>query len=130
MNTKNSGKLEKSRGILAFAYNTETTNYEIIAKQTLALASHTLGLPYTLITEKLRGSPEPELVIFPLTVIFPGLTESIWNGSADVAAEYLKVEINTSKMTRNGILILSGLIRDLDQFFIEGNAILGVKGQL
>lgn len=41
----------KSRGIVAFAYNTPTTNYEAIARQTLSVASRQLGLPYTLITE-------------------------------------------------------------------------------
>lgn len=42
---------EKSRGILCFAYNTDTTDYVSIAQRTLALASKTLGLPYTLITD-------------------------------------------------------------------------------
>jgi hypothetical protein len=49
---QNSKKLEKSRGILAFAYNTETTDYEAIAHKTLKVASNKLKLPYTLITEK------------------------------------------------------------------------------
>jgi hypothetical protein len=44
-------KLEKSRGILAFAYNVSTIDYVSIAKNTLALASHKLGIPYTLITD-------------------------------------------------------------------------------
>jgi hypothetical protein len=47
----NSNKSVKSRGILAFAYNTPTTNYEEIAHQTLTVASRRLDLPYTLITE-------------------------------------------------------------------------------
>ena len=51
MNTKNSKKLEKSRGILAFAFNTDTTDYVSIANKTLKLASQKLNLPYTLITE-------------------------------------------------------------------------------
>jgi hypothetical protein len=42
---------EKSRGIIAFAYNTDTTDYVSIAERTLKLASKTLGLPYTLITD-------------------------------------------------------------------------------
>lgn len=45
-------KLEKSRGILAFAYNVDTIDYVGIAKQTLDLASKKLGIPYTLITDK------------------------------------------------------------------------------
>ena len=49
---QNLKKLEKSRGILAFAYNTETTDYESIAHRTLAVASKILKLPYTLITER------------------------------------------------------------------------------
>jgi hypothetical protein len=48
---KNSKKLEKSRGILAFALNTETTDYISIAEKTLALAAKKLNLPYTLITD-------------------------------------------------------------------------------
>jgi len=52
MNTKSSKKLEKSRGILAFAYNTAATDYESIAHKTLAVASRQLGLPYTLVTDK------------------------------------------------------------------------------
>jgi hypothetical protein len=46
----NSKKLEKSRGILAFASNTTDTDYIGIAQKTLNLASKTLGLPTTLIT--------------------------------------------------------------------------------
>lgn len=49
---KISKKLEKSRGILAFAYNVDTIDYTVIAKQTLELASKKLELPYTLITDK------------------------------------------------------------------------------
>jgi hypothetical protein len=49
---KTSKKLEKSRGIVAFAYNVDTINYVSIAESTLSLASKQLGLPYTLITDK------------------------------------------------------------------------------
>lgn len=49
---KNSKKFVKSRGILAFAYNTATTDYEAIAHNTLSAASRRLNLPYTLITDK------------------------------------------------------------------------------
>ena len=49
---KISKKLEKSRGILAFAYNVDTIDYVSIAKQTLNLASKKLGIPYTLITDQ------------------------------------------------------------------------------
>jgi hypothetical protein len=45
-------KLEKSRGILAFAYNVETIDYVSIANKSLTLASKKLNLPYTLITDK------------------------------------------------------------------------------
>ena len=48
---KNLKKSEKSRGILSFAYNTDTTDYVSIAERTLKLASKTLNLPYTLITD-------------------------------------------------------------------------------
>lgn len=47
-NSKRSGK---SRGIVAFAYNTEATDYISIAEKTLNLAKRTLGLPTTLITD-------------------------------------------------------------------------------
>lgn len=50
MNTNKLEKLEKSRGIIAFATNTNTTDYVGIAKTTLELASKILELPYTLIT--------------------------------------------------------------------------------
>jgi hypothetical protein len=46
----NSNKSEKSRGIIAFARNTETTDYVSIAKKTLCIASKTLNLPHMLIT--------------------------------------------------------------------------------
>lgn len=42
---------EKSRGIVAFAVNTGTTDYVSIATQTLGLAGRVLNLPTTLITE-------------------------------------------------------------------------------
>lgn len=45
-----SKRQDVSRGILAFAQNTEQTDYIGIANKTLALASKVLGLPYTLIT--------------------------------------------------------------------------------
>jgi hypothetical protein len=48
---QNSNRLEKSRGIVAFAINTATTDYESIAEQTVALAARVLDLPYTVITE-------------------------------------------------------------------------------
>ena len=48
---KSSKKLEKSRGIVAFALNTKTTDYVSIAKKTLSVASKKLDLPYTLITD-------------------------------------------------------------------------------
>lgn len=48
---QNCAAQEKSRGILAFAINTADTDYVSIARHTLELASATLGLPYTLITE-------------------------------------------------------------------------------
>lgn len=50
---QNSNELEKSRGIVAFAANTDTTDYEAIAELTVGLASRRLGLPYTIITENL-----------------------------------------------------------------------------
>ena len=48
---QNSNVSEKSRGIVAFAINTADTDYASIATQTIKLASQTLGLPYTIITE-------------------------------------------------------------------------------
>lgn len=48
---KTSKNKEKSRGILAFAFNTETTDYVSIANKTLSVASKVLGLPHTLITD-------------------------------------------------------------------------------
>lgn len=48
----NSKKLEKSRGILAFAYNVDTIDYVSIACNTLKVASKKLGLPYTLVTDQ------------------------------------------------------------------------------
>lgn len=51
MNMKILKKSEKSRGILAFAYNVDTIDYVSIAEKTLALASKKLNLPYTLITD-------------------------------------------------------------------------------
>jgi hypothetical protein len=47
-----SNVLEKSRGIVAFAVNTSTTDYVAIANRTVPLAAKVLGLPYTIITEE------------------------------------------------------------------------------
>lgn len=52
---KNSDVLEKSRGIVIFAVNTEHTDYVSIAQQTAKLASHTLGLPYKIFTQEDLG---------------------------------------------------------------------------
>jgi hypothetical protein len=48
---QNSNRSEKSRGIVAFAINTATTDYASIAQQTVALAARVLDLPYTIVTE-------------------------------------------------------------------------------
>lgn len=45
-------KFAKSKGIVAFAANTSTTDYLAIARQTVPLASCVLGLPYTIVTEE------------------------------------------------------------------------------
>lgn len=50
---KNSKKLERSRGIVAFANNTSTTNYIDIAHKTLGVASKILDLPYTILSNNL-----------------------------------------------------------------------------
>jgi hypothetical protein len=42
----------KSRGIVAFAANTEATDYIAIANQTVPLAGRVLGLPYTIVTDE------------------------------------------------------------------------------
>jgi hypothetical protein len=47
---QNSKKSEKSRGIVAFANNTSTTNYVDIAHKTLGVASQVLNLPYTILS--------------------------------------------------------------------------------
>jgi hypothetical protein len=49
---KNLKKLEKSRGIVAFAYNVSTIDYVSIARKTLELASKRLGISYTLVTDE------------------------------------------------------------------------------
>lgn len=46
-----SNKYEKSRGIVAFAANTEAVDYVSIANMTVALAGRVLNLPYTIVTE-------------------------------------------------------------------------------
>jgi hypothetical protein len=49
---KSSKKSAKSRGIVAFAVNTSTTDYVSIANKTIPLAGKVLNLPYTIITEE------------------------------------------------------------------------------
>jgi hypothetical protein len=41
----------KSRGVVLFAFNTNTVNYELIAERASKLITHTLNLPVTVITE-------------------------------------------------------------------------------
>jgi hypothetical protein len=41
----------KSRGVVLFAFNTDTVDYELIAKRANKLITHTLDLPVTIITE-------------------------------------------------------------------------------
>ena len=47
----NSNESVKSRGIVAFAVNTSTTDYVAIANKTIPLAAQVLNLPCTIITE-------------------------------------------------------------------------------
>ena len=49
MNTTSLKKSEKSRGIVAFANNTDTVNYVEIASRTLSVASKILDLPYQIV---------------------------------------------------------------------------------
>ena len=48
----NSNKLEKSKGILLFAFNTADTDYVEIADRCSRLAQYTTGLPITLVTDE------------------------------------------------------------------------------
>lgn len=48
---KNSSVPAKSRGVVLFAFNTDSVNYVYIAEQASRLIKHTLDLPVTLITE-------------------------------------------------------------------------------
>lgn len=48
---KNSSASAKSRGIVLFAFNTDSVNYIHIAEQASRLIRHTLNLPVTLVTE-------------------------------------------------------------------------------
>lgn len=48
---KNSNVQEKSRGVVLFAYNTDTVNYKHIADQAARLISHVLALPVTIISD-------------------------------------------------------------------------------
>ena len=41
----------KSRGVVLFAFNTDTVDYELIAERASKLITHTLNLPVTVITE-------------------------------------------------------------------------------
>lgn len=53
---QNSKKLEKSKGVVVFAFNTDV-DYVSIADRTSQLTAHTLGLPITLITDS-KGNPK------------------------------------------------------------------------
>lgn len=44
---------EKSKGVVLFAFNTNTVDYKLIANRASKLITHTLGLPVTIITEML-----------------------------------------------------------------------------
>ena len=48
---KNSNVSEKSRGVVLFAFNTKSIDYERIAQQAARLIAHNLGLPVTIITD-------------------------------------------------------------------------------
>jgi len=69
---RNSNLYEKSRGIVALAINTPTTDYVAIAKKTVALASQRLNLPYTIITETQVSSH-----VVPSTRFDPDLSQFV-----------------------------------------------------
>lgn len=50
-NMKNSNVSVKSKGVILFAFNTDTVNYVKIADRAARLVHHTLGLPVTLVTD-------------------------------------------------------------------------------
>lgn len=49
---KNLNVSAKSKGVILFAFNTDTVDYESIAEQAARLITHTLDLPTTIITNK------------------------------------------------------------------------------
>jgi hypothetical protein len=49
----NSDASVKSRGVVLFAFNTDTVDYELIAQRASRLITHSLGLPVTIITEQI-----------------------------------------------------------------------------
>lgn len=58
---RNSNASEKSRGIVLFATNTETVDYELIAKRSKRLIEHHLKLPVTILTG--RQAPNTRLSV-------------------------------------------------------------------
>ena len=50
LNMKNSNAPVKSRGVVLFAFNTDTVDYQQIAEQAARLIKHTLNLPVTIVT--------------------------------------------------------------------------------
>lgn len=61
---KNLNVLEKSRGVLTFAFNTDAVNYVAIAEQSARLIKHNLALPTTLVTDKPINSEYFDRVIY------------------------------------------------------------------
>ena len=60
MNMQRYNVLEKSKGILLFAFNNADNNYVKLTKQTVKLMKHNLGLPITIVT-----GPD-EVIDFPV----------------------------------------------------------------
>ena len=59
INTNKSNVSEKSKGFLLFAYNTVETDYVKIAEQCARLATHTTGLPVSLVTDPNTATDYP-----------------------------------------------------------------------
>ncbi len=61
---KKSAVLEKSRGVLLFAFNTDRTDYVKIAERAARLVHHTLNLPVTLVTDAKTASNYFDNIIY------------------------------------------------------------------
>lgn len=134
----------KSRGVVLFAFNTDTVDYELIAERASRLITHTLNLPVTIITEMLTPQTNTRLGYAHGTQWFNGdryrayelspydetlLLDSDYLVLDDALLKILDTTVDYNIMTdnQNFVQIMTGNMGDMSLNYVWATAVIFKK---